>query len=364
MKAIVTVEQAQFNIDFNAPLDISIPLNGTQENPNAWYLDAPQILPVTMGDWVGSVASGTSSTNFNSIWFNPHAHGTHTECVGHITVPFYSINSCLKNFMFLAEVISVKPILIQNDWVITLEEIKKLKLHKNTRAIVIRTLPNNLDKLKKQYSHTNPPYFEPEVMSYFVALGIDHILVDLPSVDKEKDEGKLLCHKAFWCLDDVKEPEAKTRFNATITEFIYVNNSITDGLYVLNLQIASFLNDASPSKPILYKIDLEVDENASNFYVNIDRRLVKIQFSDVNFIEAKGDYILIKTITVNHTVHTTLKKIQKLLPKKTFLKIHRSFIINIDKIVDIEGNSVLISKDVIPISRSFRKELLDNINLL
>ena len=112
------------------------------------------------------------------------------------------------------------------------------------------------------------------------------------------------------------------------------------------------------------KIDLEVDENASNFYVNIDRRLVKIQFSDVNFIEAKGDYILIKTITVNHTVHTTLKKIQKLLPKKTFLKIHRSFIINIDKIVDIEDNSVLISKDVIPISRSFRKELLDNINLL
>lgn len=105
-------------------------------------------------------------------------------------------------------------------------------------------------------------------------------------------------------------------------------------------------------------------DTANNFYVNIDRRLVKIKYSDVNLIEAKGDYILIKTINGNLTVHTTLKKIQDLLPKRTFFKIHRSFIINIDKIVDIEDNSVLINKEVIPISRSFRKDLIESINLL
>ncbi len=106
------------------------------------------------------------------------------------------------------------------------------------------------------------------------------------------------------------------------------------------------------------------NEDVNEMYVNIDRRLVKIHIPDIYLIEAKGDYINIKTETKNHIVHTTMKKIEEKLPDSLFLKIHRSFIINIKKIVDIEDNSVLIKKEVIPVSRSNRPELMNRLNLL
>ena len=100
-----------------------------------------------------------------------------------------------------------------------------------------------------QYSNTNPPYLLEEAAIYLREKGIKHLLIDLPSVDKEKDDGKLLAHKAFW--DYPKNPRLLT----TITELIYVPNKIKDGSYILNLMIASFHNDAAPSKPVLYKIE-------------------------------------------------------------------------------------------------------------
>lgn len=109
----------------------------------------------------------------------------------------------------------------------------------------------------------------------------------------------------------------------------------------------------------------KVDNGKSeDLYVNIDRRLIKIDIPSIYLIEAKGDYINIKTEDKNYTVHSTLKKIEDKLPLHTFLKVHRSYIINIHKIVDIEDNSVLIKKDVIPVSRSNRPELMKRLNLL
>jgi arylformamidase len=113
---------------------------------------------------------------------------------------------------------------------------------------VIRTLSNGASKLHHQYSNTNPPYMEKEAIEYINALQIEHLLIDMPSIDKESDGGKLEAHHAFW-----KYPE-DTRLNKTITELIYVPNEIFDGTYILNLQIAPFENDASPSKPVLYQV--------------------------------------------------------------------------------------------------------------
>lgn len=102
----------------------------------------------------------------------------------------------------------------------------------------------------------------------------------------------------------------------------------------------------------------------NDLYINIDRRLIKIDIATINVIEAKGDYILIKTENQNYTVHSTLKKIEEKLPEDIFLKVHRSYVINFKKIIDIEDNSVLIAKDVIPVSRSKRPELMRRLNLL
>ena len=253
MKATIQHNDTTYTIDFSSPIDISIPLTNTDNNPIAWYIDKPVIEPVKMGDWVGKVSEG-SSTNFNNIFFNPHGHGTHTECLGHITKDFYSINQALKQFFFLAEVVSITPEVQGEDLVITRSQIEKALTGKSPEAIVIRTLPNEAIKKSKNYSNTNPPYLEEAAATYIRECGIKHLLIDLPSVDKEKDEGKLVAHKAFWNVKDVNNLNADARHDASITEMIYVNDEVADGSYLLNLQIASFENDASPSKPVLYKL--------------------------------------------------------------------------------------------------------------
>ncbi len=237
----------KYKVNLLKPIDISLPITASKENVNAWYLDAPKIEPVIDGNWTGSVKKG-SSVNFNNIHFNPHAHGTHTECVGHITKEFYSINDCLKTFFFISELISISPNEQEGDFIITKKQIEKSIKNKGNEALIIRTLPNKEEKKTKQYSNTNPPYLSEEAAIYIREVGVKHLLIDLPSIDKEKDGGKLLAHKAFWNFGK------KQRLDATITEFIFVENKVRDGQYLLNLQIASFENDASPSKPILYSI--------------------------------------------------------------------------------------------------------------
>jgi kynurenine formamidase len=246
LKATFKIKEQLFTVDLSKPLDISIPLKASTNNPEAWYLDAPKIEPVKLDNWVGKVSEG-ASVNFNNIYFNPHAHGTHTECVGHISEEFRSVNEALKEFFFLAEVISVAPQTVGNDQIIPKIELQAVLNGKQPEAVVIRTLPNTVAKQSRKYSHTNWPYLHEDAALFLKELGIKHLLIDLPSVDKEKDEGKLLAHRAFW-----NYPKAP-RYDATITEFIYVPNEVKDGQYLLNLQIAPFHNDATPSKPVLFK---------------------------------------------------------------------------------------------------------------
>lgn len=248
MISTININTRKYTVNLAQPLDISMPLRASKSNANAWYVDEPKIEPVVVNDWIASVKEG-ASINFNNIKFNPHAHGTHTECVGHITEQFYSVNKCLKQFFYLAEVITVAPELIGEDQVISKAQLQYLLKQRKPQALIIRTMPNTKEKKSRQYSNTNWPYLTEEAAIFIRKIGVKHLLIDLPSVDKEKDEGKLLAHKAFWDFN------GKIRKDATITEFIYVSNKIEDGKYILNLQIAPIENDATPSKPILYKIE-------------------------------------------------------------------------------------------------------------
>jgi kynurenine formamidase len=168
--------------------------------------------------------------------------------VGHITKEFHSINENLKQYFFLAEVISVAAERFGKDTVISKKQLQFALGNKKRDAIVIRTLPNMVDKLSKHYSKTNWTYLQEEAVTYLVDKGIKHLLIDTPSVDREEDGGELKAHKAFW------DYNGKLRKDCTITEFIYVPNKVEDGEYLLNLQIAPFENDATPSKPVLFKV--------------------------------------------------------------------------------------------------------------
>ena len=241
---ILHLNQTEF-IDTLKPIDLSIELKAQGQSVKAWGQGDPKIEPVRDDNFVGSVAEG-GVVNFKNIFFNPHAHLTHTECCGHITKEFHSVNDSLNNYFFNAQLVTVEPKAINNDSIITLQQIHDLNLDANTEAIVIRTLPNNEYKKSFTYTGTNPPYIDSKVAQFLIDHGVDHLLVDLPSVDKEQDDGVLAFHHTFW---NVPANPNKTR---TITEFIYVPSNIEDGLYILNLQMSAFSNDASPSRPILY----------------------------------------------------------------------------------------------------------------
>jgi len=247
MKTTIQYKDTGYLIDLSEPLDISIPLRGNASNVNAWYLDPPRITPHDMGGKAGLVAEG-AAVNFNDIWFNPHVHGTHTECVGHISREVYSVNIQLRRYFHSAVLITLGPEKFRDDLVISARQLENALKGVACEAVVIRTLPNTPEKLSRQYSHTNPPYLLEEATRYLAGNGFDHLLIDLPSVDKEQDEGALAAHKAFWNFD------GPLRMHATITELVYVPNEIADGCYFLDLQTAPFENDATPSRPVLYKV--------------------------------------------------------------------------------------------------------------
>jgi len=140
----------------------------------------------------------------------------------------------------------------------------------------------------------------------------------------------------------------------------YLVKPITHDRFIKAIQKAN----TPGSNSIPKEVKKQAEDNKNEFYVNIDRRLIKIEIPSVTIVEAKGDYIHIKTEHKNYIVHSTLKKIEDKLPPDLFLKVHRSYIINTKKIIDIEDNSVLIGKDVIPVSRSNRPELMKRLNLL
>lgn len=244
-------------IDTALGVDISIPLRSGENTIRAWYCDEVKIEAVRANGFIGDVNEG-GSVNFRNVAFNPHGNGTHTECVGHISTEYVSLNDCLKEFHFNALLISVNPDIVstdtgQFDQVITRQMIESA--YKNLMqevpviptALIVRTLPNKENKCQKNYSNTNPAYFSPEAMGYIVEKGICHVITDLPSVDREEDGGKLIAHHIFW-----NYPTEKFS-NNTITELAFIPDSLSDGWYLLNLQITSLVNDASPSKPVLYK---------------------------------------------------------------------------------------------------------------
>lgn len=256
MKAHFTINNITYTADLLAPIDLSIPLSPA--GPRAWYVNRMNIRPVMNDQFIGSIKEG-GSVNFREIEFNPHGHGTHTESMEHVLDVNVPVGTLLEKYFFSALLISIFPehptkestYRKKDDLLITLEQLlpyeQALQHHE---ALIVRTLPNISEKKIKNYSDTNFCYFESEALDYLAEMNIEHLLVDLPSVDREHDGGLLEGHKCFW------KNGAVDRISATITEFIFVEDFVKDGSYLLELQVAPFHNDASPSRPVIYPIQL------------------------------------------------------------------------------------------------------------
>lgn len=248
------------------PIDISIPLNFNGLQPNSYGVSRASSSAFEGGGWVGDVRRG-GSCNFEVYNLTPHCNGTHTECVGHITEARFSVHELLKDSLLPATLISVVPnkgettqdsypvALHADDKLIDVKALEEALQGTDTnfhKALIIRTLPNPIEKMYWDYTQIEPAFFSLEAMQLIRSLGVEHLLIDLPSVDRLLDEGKLGTHRIFWGLEVGGQHISGEIPTRTITEFIYVPNDIKDGYYVLNLQIAPFMSDASPSRPQLF----------------------------------------------------------------------------------------------------------------
>lgn len=260
--------------DFTNGIDISIPLMFDGEQPNAFGVEPAVSKVCEYGSLVGDTRRG-GSCNFAQMTLIPHCNGTHTECVGHITNERISVWECLQDVIMPTVLASVEPEgNVDGDLLITLPSLQATIADKSVRdpsALIVRTLPNDNTKLSRRYDEQNvPPYFNADAIEFIVKCGFKHLLVDLPSIDRIFDEGKLVNHRIFWNIEQGSfEVNSATRINSTITELIYVPNEVADGEYLLNLQIAPFDADAAPSRPILFKKNLpqiNADDTDKDFF--------------------------------------------------------------------------------------------------
>lgn len=258
MDLTVKIAEKTYRVDINHPLDISIALNFSDPQVKVFGSAPASKESFKSGDFIGSVRLG-GSCNCEVLHLCPHTHGTHTECVGHILDSDINICDVMKNSFLPSTLITVPlclakdnretytPELRDHDQLITFSELKKslTDCHRDfLRSLVIRTLPNKEEKKTCNYDQSGSAFFTHEAMHFLNELGVEHLLVDTPSIDRLDDEGLLSNHRLFWNLgkDSLK----------TITELIYIPSTIVDGCYLLNLQIAPFKGDASPSRPLLF----------------------------------------------------------------------------------------------------------------
>lgn len=254
--------------DATKGISLAIPLQFNGPQPNHFGAPKATAEPMGSGDFIGDVAQG-GSCNAEQVTLNPHCNGTHTETIGHIIAdknrqfaPYQVIQSPLVK----ACVLTVHPIknyqgdesytpsINHNDYVICKDMLSRVsKSLQWIKALIIRTLPNDDVKKRRQYGADNePPFFTHEAMCWLVEeTGVDHLLVDMPSIDKMHDDGLLSNHRIFWQVNQRGQWLNGDQSHKTITEMIYVPDTVKDGLYTLNLQVAAWQLNAVPSNPVL-----------------------------------------------------------------------------------------------------------------
>ena len=249
MKITLEIDGQEYVAEWDHPVDLSIRLDNWPAQPNAFYAPPYSKSPYVSGDFIGSIEKG-APVNFFNIALNPHGNGTHTECAAHILDLNWSVTDSVGRLLCVADLVSVYPELLEEgDRCIRRETLARIVGNgRRAEALIIRTLPNPEDKKIRKYSGGNPPYFDVDAMQWIREQGYLHLLTDLPSVDREEDGGNLAAHHCFW------ETDMGARKDKTITELIFVDKEVEDGLYVLNLQLLNIALDASPSRPVIYKL--------------------------------------------------------------------------------------------------------------
>lgn len=281
---LIDFGHGEVRIDLSRPISLAIELDFSDRQPR--HFGAPQATsrPFAVPGFSGSVEHG-ASCNCQTLTLIPHCNGTHTECVGHLTREPLDAHRVAPLGFIPAMLVSIEPVEASTsgettdptphsgDTLITRRALEK-SWHSATaagigaavasrttpvpfepRALIIRTLPNQPDKQHRNYSDSTPPYLSREAAELLIERGIEHLVVDLPSIDRAHDEGRLTAHRIFFGLPPRSTALAQaTRPRATVTELAYIPDAAPDGPYLLELQVPALGGDAVPSRPLLYRL--------------------------------------------------------------------------------------------------------------
>lgn len=290
LKISVELKEAHYQINLakSWSLAIAVNFNQAKQQPNHFSASAASATPMQVENFIGDTQQG-GSCNVNELTINPHCNGTHTESIAHIchyaiktetandaeTVTKHTENHPLTlaqiNIPALmpCAIISITPELAlksdehynpdfyPHDAIISRKLLKQACSHYNNeqlQALVIRTLPNVKSKCQQAYSPSNQPaFFSREAILYLNERGVEHLVVDLPSIDRLHDEGVMTCHHLFWQVaQGSRQINNASLTNKTITEMAFIDNKIVDGFYFINIQTPAFHNDAAPSRPVIF----------------------------------------------------------------------------------------------------------------
>lgn len=264
MKLSIHLPKTEHCIDTSKYYDISIPVLFNGPQPNIYNTTRATTKAYKGEGYVGDTRQG-GSCNFETHIISPHLNGTHTECVGHITHERIAINEILKDLLTPATLLTVKPMPAdettdtyrptknEEDFLITKDSLC-IEQSDFLACLIIRTLPNDSTKKSRQYMNVIPPFLSLEAIEYINQIGVKHLVLDIPSLDRTFDEGRLTAHHLFWGVEEESHEVAGQPSTKTITEMAYIADEITDGHYFLNIQIPNFVTDAAPSRLTLYPL--------------------------------------------------------------------------------------------------------------
>ena len=267
LSARLLVGGRELAIDLGAAVDLAIPLDLHGAQPRHFGAPAASAQPLELAGFTGAVAQG-ASCNCEVVTFIPHCNGTHTECAAHLTREPLDAYRVAPTGLIPAVLLTVTPEAAGStrestdpppdaqDLLVTrrsLEGAWPAQAWFAARALVVRTLPNPEAKRQRDYTGQNAPYLSREAAQLLVERGIEHLVVDLPSIDREHDAGHLTAHHLFFGLAaGATQLHSATRAHATVTELAYVPEALGDGPYFLELQVPALSGDAVPSRPLLY----------------------------------------------------------------------------------------------------------------
>lgn len=250
-------------MDIQQAHDLCLPIDPHGEHPSFFCSEHAQAVPLQAGEFVASMQAG-GSVNAETLHIVPHCHGTHSECVGHVTTANSAVFHQVQAGLMTAILQTVNDISIDDtderyilgpmapEKLITRQALQKAGDLEGIQALIIRTQPNPTSKRTRNYTdHPWYPVLTAEAVEYLSKSTLQHLLIDTPSFDRADDGGRVYNHKHWWGVD---EHEQVTHPQRGLTEMIYVDDNVADGLYLLDMQIAPIISDAVPSRPIIYPL--------------------------------------------------------------------------------------------------------------